>query len=246
MKDSFQDIFEGKNRILIVFAHPDDAEIYCGGTIARLAAEKKVVRVVKVSSGNKGSRQETISETDLKTTREKEDESSMRTLGVKKEDNIYLTLGDGEISNDLVTIGLLAKQIREFKPDIVITHNPEDVIIRFDKGVNWVNHRDHRNTGKSVVDAAYPYSRDILFFPEHFKDSQLSSHIVSEFLFVDYYGHQDEVFIDVTDHVETRVKAIACHNSQYSIEDAEDSTEFFTVQKDSDRRWERFRYVVAD
>jgi len=61
MKDSYDDIFKDKERILVVFAHPDDAEIYCGGTIARLTKDNKEVRVVKVTSGNKGSRGQEIS-----------------------------------------------------------------------------------------------------------------------------------------------------------------------------------------
>lgn len=246
MKDSYEEIFKDKKRILVVFAHPDDAEIYCGGTIARLTSDGKEVRVVKMSSGNKGSRQEQITEEHLKNLREKEDATAMEVLGVSDENNIYLGLGDGEITNDMSVIELLVKQIRLFKPDLVITHNPEDVIIRFDKGVNWVNHRDHRNTGMSVVDASYPYSRDVLFFPEQLKENNTKSHAVTEYLFVDSYNHTDEVFIDVADSFEIRTKAIASHASQYSEEDAQDSTDFFTKLDDSDRRWERFRYVIAD
>lgn len=246
MKDSYNDIFKTKERVLIVFAHPDDAEIYCGGTIARLTSDHKKVRVVKVTSGNKGSRNENISEHDLKELREKEDAKAMKVLGILPEDSIYLNLGDGEVSNDMETIEPLVKQIRLFKPDLVITHNPEDVIIKFNENDSWVNHRDHRNTGLSVVDATYPYSRDLLFFPKHFEDKQVSSHKVTEYLFVDSYNHEDEVFIDVTDTCDTRTMAIACHASQYSGEYAKDTTDYFTVIDGSDRRWERFRYVVAD
>lgn len=246
MKDSYDDIFKDKERILVVFAHPDDAEIYCGGTIARLTADGKKVRVVKVTSGNKGSRQENISENDLRLLREREDTEAMKVLGVKPEDNIYLDLGDGEVNNDVNTIEPIVKQIRLFKPDLVITHNPEDIIIKFDEKDSWVNHRDHRNTGLSVVDAAYPYSRDILFFPKHFEDKRMSSHKVVEYLFVDSYNHKDEIFIDVTNTFGIKTKAIACHASQYSEEYAKDTTDYFTVIKGLEGRWERFRYVIAD
>jgi LmbE family N-acetylglucosaminyl deacetylase len=246
MKDYYQQIFSNKTKVLVVFAHPDDAEIYCGGTIARLIKDGKRVRVVKMSSGNKGSRQEKVTEAELKKTRETEDSKAMSELGIKPEDSLYLNFGDGEIDNSLGTIGILVEQIRTFQPDIIITHNPEDIIIRFDKDVNWVNHRDHRNTGMSVVDASYPYSRDILFFPEQLTKSGVQPHTVTEYLFVDSYNHQDEISIDVTDTHEIRTKAIACHSSQYSNEDAQESTDFFTKLDDTDKRWERFRYVVAD
>ncbi|MBI2414646.1 PIG-L family deacetylase [candidate division WWE3 bacterium] len=246
MEDSYSKIFGNKQRILIVFAHPDDAEIYCGGTIARLTADGKEVRVVKVTSGNKGARGESISEKDLKALRENEDTQAMKILGIAPENNIYLNLGDGEILNDMRTIEPLVKQIRLFKPDLVITHNPENVIIKFNESDSWINHRDHRNTGMSVVDATYPYSRDLLFFPEQFQDKNITSHKVSEYLFVDSYNLSNEIFIDITSTVEIRTKALICHASQYSETYSKDTTDYFTVIEGSDRRWERFRYVVAD
>ena len=244
--DSFEKVFSSKNKMLIVFSHPDDAELYSGGTIARLIAEGKEVRVVKMTMGEKGSRQEKVSEEELKKIRLKEDKEAMKTLGLKDENNIYLDLGDGQITNDMKIIETLVKQVREFNPNLVITHNPENIIIRFAKDTNWFNHRDHLYTGRNIIDATYPYARDLLFFPEHLSDPKYRSHTVTEFLFVDSYGHEDEVFIDVTDYLDTRIKAHACHSSQYSMQAASDSADFFTKLEGTDRRYERFRYVVTD
>lgn len=246
--DSYQKIFSKKQRILVVFAHPDDAELYAGGTIARLTQDGKTVRVVKVTSGNRGSRQEKITTAELEQTRENEDRTAMRIFGIADENNVYLRINDGEVDNSLETIGIIAKQIRLFKPDLIITHNPEDVFIRFDKDVNWVNHRDHRNTGKSTIDAAYPYSRDLLFFPKHFENPGVLSHATTEFLLVDYYDHPDLVSIEVTDQIETRIKAHAAHSSQYTVDQARSSADFFTKlpQYPKNKRYERFRYVLAD
>jgi len=245
-KDSYNEIFQNKQRILVVFSHPDDAEIYAGATLSRLITSGKEVCIVKMSLGNKGSRQENISEHELASLRLEEDRTAMKSLGIKDENNIYLDFSDGSIDNSLKTIEAIAKVIRKFKPDIILTHNPEHMIIRWAEGTNWINHRDHRNTGMSVLDAAYPYSRDTLFFPEQLNNEGLTPHIVSEFLFVDYYDHPDTVAIDVTQNVDERTKAIACHSSQYSMEHAKESTDFFTKIDDSGKRYERFRYVVAD
>ena len=140
------------------------------------------------------------------------------------------------------------REIRLFKPDIMVTTNPEHMIIRFAKDQNWGNHRDHRNTARAALDAAYPYSRDISFFPEQFKQKGVSSHMVTEFLLCDYYDHPDVVCIDVTDTVQTRIRAHAAHSSQYSLADARDSADFFTQKPfpGSRRRYERFRYVITD
>lgn len=243
--DSYKQIFNDKTRVLAVFAHPDDAQLYSGGTISRLIREGIRVQIVKMTAGNKGSRDKAITTEKLAALRMREDRESLTVLGIKPEDDICLQISDGEVENSLETIGILAKQIRIFKPDLIITHNPEDVVIRFDKDVNWVNHRDHRSTGVSAIDAAYPYSRDLLFFPEHFREKGASSHKMTEFLLVDYYQHPDLVYIDVSSHTDIRTKALACHRSQYSLEDAQNSTDFFTKFPDGSR-WERFRYVIAD
>lgn len=243
--DSFNKIFGNKKRILVIMPHPDDTELYCGATVARLIQSGKRVRVVKMTYGDKGSKQEKVTQKELRRVREQEDREAMKALGIEDEDNVYLGLGDGEIEHDLETIGKVVYQIRIFKPELIIATNPEDYIIRYDKDINWINHRDHRNTGRTALDAAYPYARDLLFYPEQLKDKGIESHSCAEFLFVDYYNHPDLVYIDVTKYVEYRTKALACHASQYSLAHSQESTDFFTKHP-SGKNFERFRYVIAD
>ena len=244
MKDSYNEIFEKKERVMFVFAHPDDAEIYCGGLIARLREDGKKVMLVKMTTGNKGSRDSKTSEEELAKTREQEDTNALEVLGLEKSDSVNLNLGDGEVENTNETIELLVKEIRKFKPDLLVTHNPENVLIRDLGGDYYVNHKDHRNTAISVVDAAYPYSRDTLFFPKQLEEG-LECHTVTEFLFVDSWGHEDTVHIEITTQEEKRTKAIASHKSQYSEDDAQGSTDYFAPEKDG-KRFEQFRYVAAD
>lgn len=245
MKDDFEKVFGNKERIMVCFAHPDDTELYAGGTIARLIDRGKRVRVVKMTSGDRGSRKMKISEAELRKMREEEDTKSMKVLGIKDEDNVYLHVRDGEVQDSIEIIEKVSFQIREFQPEIVITHNPENVVIRFDNDVSWINHRDHRNTGKSVIDACYPYSRDLSFFPQQFDNKNLKPGSVNEYLLVDYYDHPDEVSFDITNFVEKRIQAHSCHASQYTKKAAQESADFFTLTPEGKRR-ERFRYVVAD
>ena len=226
-------------------AHPDDAELYAGGTIARLLAQGLEVRIVKTTAGDRGSRQEKISQQDLKELRLKEDQAAMQELGIDPSNSVNLEFEDGRVENSHETISGLAQQIRLFQPDLIITHNSEDVIIRFQAGVSWVNHRDHRNTGLSAIDAAYPYSRDLLFFPEQL-EGNATSHTCTEFLLVDYYDHPDVVCIDVTEFLAKRISAHAKHASQYPLTKAQESADFFTKFEGVARRYERFRYVLTD
>ncbi len=246
IQDSYSSVFQNTNKILCVFAHPDDLEIMCGGLVARLIADGKDVRSVKVTSGDMGSRQEKITEVELKNAREIEDSNAMAVLGLKPENNIYLQVLDGRVENSVENIGKIAQQIRLFQLDLIITHNPEVSIVRFDKENSWFNHRDHRATGQLAFDAAYPYSRDLLFFPEHFQDPKAKSWACDTFLVVDSYGHEDSVFFDVTDFVDKRVEAQAKHQTQYNLESAQEMADFFTKQWDKDRQFETFRLVKAD
>lgn len=242
--DDFKRIFSGKKRVLAVMPHPDDTELYCGGTVARLVAEGKRVRVVKMTFGDKGCQTNKITGRELKSIREKEDRLAMKALGIEKEDNIYLGIGDGEIEHNMETIGKIVYQIRVFQPELIITTNPEHKIIRYGKDINWVNHRDHINCANVTLDASYPYSRDILFFESQFKDKLVKAHICREFFLTDYYDHPDLISIDVSKHLETRIKAHAMHKSQYSLEDARKSADFFTRRENG--FFERFRYVLTD
>jgi LmbE family N-acetylglucosaminyl deacetylase len=244
LKDNYNNIFKDSKKVLAIFAHPDDLEIYCAGTIARLIADGKEVMSIKMTNGNKGSREQIIESKELTNIRKTEDKKSMEFLGIKSQNNIYLNIEDGEIENDLDTISKLVFYVRSFKPDVVITHNPEDKIIRFNNNNSWVNHRDHLNTGLCAIDAVYPYSRDTLFFPEQL--SSVGTHICTKLLFVDYYNHQDTISIDITEFEETRTKSISLHKSQYSFQSAKGTTNFFTNLDTSNRKYERFRRVFVD
>ncbi len=189
--------------------------------------------------GNKSPRRNIITEENLIKTRLIEDYNAMKILGIKNENNIYLSFRNREIENSLQTIEALAKIIRQFKPYLVVAHKPENVIIQWKKNSSWVNHRDHRNAGKPVVDTCYLFSRGRLFFPNHFED-RLESHTVSEFLFVDYYDHSDFKTLEITYFIQTKIDALKAHFSQYGCGMAKESVEFITKIDYSDYKYERF------
>ena len=242
--DSFDQIFSGKKRVMVIMPHPDDTELYCGGTIARLLDNNIEVVTVKLTNGGKGTKQSSLSESELSVTRAKEDDNAAHALGIKNGNNIHLNIPDGEVENNLTTIEKVALCVRKFRPDLVITCNPEDLIIRFAKDANWVNHRDHRNTAKIAIDAVYPYSRDHAFFPQHLKEITEPYKPTTYFLFSDFYEHPDMVYIDITNFVDIKAKAWRCHESAYTPERVDESIVY--LNKDDDKYYEAFRLVIAD
>lgn len=160
-------------------------------------------------------------------------------LGINREQIFNLNIPDGEFENTIDNIEKIVFHIREFKPDIVITHNPEDAINIFTESAKWVNHRDHRHTGLTVIDACYPYSRDRGFFPKQFSESGLSPHNVNKLLFSDSYQHKDRKYFEITDQVNIKRNALEAH--KFGIGEYID--DYIDENKIGDRYFETLRYV---
>lgn len=243
-KDSFDEIFGDKERVLVVMAHPDDNEIICGGTVARLIDEGKKVRLVVMTNGGKGFQDQTdITEKEFAKLRIEEQIRAGLELGIPESENFNLNIPDGELENDLKNIEKVVFHIRQFKPDLIITQNPEEVINTFSKEIRWVNHRDHRHVALIAVDAAYPYSRDRGFFPHHFAEHNLGPHHVGKFLFSDSYTHPEVLYFEVTKYIDQKKKALQQYKSSMSEKEAEELVEEIKTNRGS---FEPLRYVSTD
>lgn len=208
--DAYDGVFGRKSRILLVFAHPDDMEINCGGLVARLSSDKKAIRLICLTAGEKGVRDSQIEIARFKSIRERALIEAASVAGIASREVICFDLGDGCIEDNLTNIGRIVEQIRVFQPDIVITHNPAGRIHTVDGSYYYVNHRDHRITGSLTLDAIYPYSRDWAFFPEH-QSLGLKGHIVNEVLFGDSFDDKTATAFAITDHIETKREALRIH-----------------------------------
>lgn len=205
MDDNFMKVFGDKERVLTVFAHPDDLEIFCGGTVARLVHEGKVVRTVCMTAGEKGVKKQHVDHLQFRALRLNAQRQAAAELGVSPQEVFNLELSDGAVEDSLEHIEKIVRHIREFKPDIVMTHEPSQSVHRFDYDADyvWLNHRDHRNTAQAVFDAVYPYSRDYAFFPEQVH-AGLLGHEVHEILFSDAYTSRDAVGFDVSEFLDKK------------------------------------------
>lgn len=239
IKDSYPEVFKDKKRVLVVAAHPDDNEVICGGLVARLTVDGKKVRLVVTTNGEKGVGYKTTDPKAFGEGRKSEQEKAAGVLGIPATENFNLNIPDGELEASLENIEKIAWHIREFKPDIVITHNPDEVINTFSskEGIRWVNHRDHRHTALITTDAIYPYSRDRAFFPEQLK--KLEPHTVTEILYADSYEHPLRVYFDVTDYVNEKAEALKCCPS---VIEAEHVQEYIDETKIGERYYEQLRY----
>ena len=197
----------GGQQVLVVLAHPDDPEYFCGGTVARWAAEGADLTYCLVTSGDKGADTAEVDGQELARLRQEEQRAAAKVLGVRTV--VFLGRPDGMLEPDLDLRRDIARAIRRFRPDIVITCDPT-TLFSHGKGIN---HPDHRAVGLATLDAIYPAAGSALFFPE-LLDEGLSPHKV---LRVYLAGSQSpDTTIDVSLYLERKLEALRCHRSQIS------------------------------
>src|SRR4051794_18287602 len=188
-------------RAMVVFAHPDDAEFMCAGTIAKWCAEGWEVVYVSATSGQRGSKDEGMTVQRLAAIREREQRDAGRVLGLK--DCVFLGFQDGYVEQTAELRGQIVRQIRRFQPEIVITwdsfHRRE------------FNHRDHRNVGVITYDAVFPCSSDPMYYPE-ITGEGLTLHRPAEIWLAG--SDEPDYDVDITEHFSRKIDAAMCHVSQ--------------------------------
>lgn len=222
-------------RALVVAAHPDDPDFGAGGTACLLALAGWEVRYLVVTDGSKGTDDPAMDPARLVATRQQEQREAARRLGL---DGVrFLDFTDGELVYSREVLGAITREIREFRPFAVYTHDPEPVIINN----AFVNHNDHRLTGLATVDAVYPAARDRLNFPEQVAGG-LEVHKVRELYL---WGCNQPTFdVDISAVVDRKIEALLAHQTQFGSDPGfvESIREHWS--EPDGRMLERFRRVV--
>lgn len=185
---------------MLVVAHPDDAEFSSAGTITKLARDGKRVILIQVTSGDRGAPDTSRTPEELAQVRESEQREAAKREGLAEV--VFLRQGDGHIMPDIELREKIVRQIRTFKPDVIITHDPFRP---------YAMHPDHRGVGMATHDAVYPTARDPLYFPEHLEEG-LEPHKTAE---IWYFGSEvPDIFVDITDTFDNKIHALKAHVSQ--------------------------------
>jgi LmbE family N-acetylglucosaminyl deacetylase len=187
------DDVSGKN-VLAVGAHPDDVEILCSGTLAKLANAGHRVTVAHVTNGDVGHYQ--IPAKELAEIREREAAEAARVIGAA---SIGLGFHDFGVYDDWETLHRFADVIRRVKPDVIITHGPADYLM------------EHIKVGQITVAASYAAGCPNIKTDREFHDA------IPPIFFMDTIGAIDfkpSDYVDVTDVMDIKRKALAKHESQ--------------------------------
>ena len=187
------------SRVLAVYAHPDDAEVSCGGTLASLAASGAELHVAVVARGDKGS-SEVADAASLVTLRRDETVAAGKELGVTH--HHWLDRPDGEVVDDFALRGDIVRLVREVQPDVVIAPDPTAVFY----GTAYVNHPDHRAVGWATIDAVVHMAPN----PNYFGGSEpwrVGTVLLSGSL-------DPDSWVDIATTIDAKAAALACHTSQ--------------------------------
>ena len=189
-------------RALAIYAHPDDPDVSCGGTLAAWAKAGCEVTVLLCTDGGKGTSDPTMDSADLVASRVLEASDAGALIGVTALEN--LGYPDGELTDDSVLRELLVAAVRRLRPDTVLCPDPTAVFF----GQEYFNHRDHRAAGWAVLDAVSPAASLPHYFPDAGPAHQVSTVLLSGTLAPD-------VWVDISATVEIKGEAVGCHRSQF-------------------------------
>lgn len=202
-------------RALAIGAHPDDAEFGAGGTLARWAGAGCEVTLLVITDGSKGSWDRDVAPDELAQRRQQEQQAAADVLGVTNV--VFFEQSDGELEYSLELRRRVALEIRRWRPEVVISHDPWAL---------YEIHPDHRATGWAAVDGVVG-ARDHLFYP----DQPLDAHRPDWLLL--WLPAQADYWEDITSTIGTKINALLMHASQAKTtmagaEDGDSQRQHFT------------------
>lgn len=203
------DAREPIGRAMVVAAHPDDAEFAFGATVARLTDEGTEVVYVVCTDGSQGGEDPEPAPEEIAAVRSAEQRSAAAFLGVR--DVVFLGFPDGALVAGLDLRRALTREIRRWRPEVLLTHWPERSL-SFPIGAS---HPDHFAAGEAAMAAVYPDARNPRAFRE-LLDDKLEPHVVDE-IWLPGFANPD-LYVDVTAHASRKIAAILHHRSQFATQ----------------------------
>ncbi len=227
-------------KILVILAHPDDPEFFCGASIARWTRQGHQVVYWLLTRGDKGTNDRHLLPETLMKIREEEQKRAAQELGVSEVH--FLSNPDGFLAPDPDLRREVTRIVRMEKPDVLVTSDPTNY---FPNNDATINHPDHRAAGQIVIESYFPAAGNPKFFPE-LLDEGLEPHSVKEVWFS--LTHQPNTVIDVTEYWPLKMNALHCHASQIGdpqkFDERMRSRRTADSSDDAPRYEEKFRRIV--
>jgi LmbE family N-acetylglucosaminyl deacetylase len=197
-------------RVLVITAHPDDVDFGAAGTVASLTDRGVHVTYCIVTDGDAGGFEIAVSRAEVSALRREEQTRAAKEVGV--DDLVFLAQPDGRLQADLGLRELLARVIRQVRPQLVITQHPVRNLNRI-----RASHPDHLAVGEAALCAVFPDSRNPFAFPHLLQAEGLEPWTVPE---VWLFGGGDGArVVDITAQLDRKLRALRAHESQHEDQD---------------------------
>jgi LmbE family N-acetylglucosaminyl deacetylase len=205
------DDFEGWNtpkRILVILAHPDDPEFFCGATLYRWARAGHEIYYCLLTTGQKGSQDPSLTTEELSDLRIKEQKKAGAFIGVRQIQ--FLDQVDGELLPNLKIAEEVVRVIRKISPEIIVTSDPQNYFTL----ENRLNHPDHRAAGQIVLNAIFPAAGNPQFYKDQIINESLKPVNVEEVWIS--ATNQPNLILDMTRYFNFKIESCMFHQSQVS------------------------------
>ena len=193
--------------VLAVGAHPDDIEIFCAGTLAKYAQQGVKVSIAIATDGSAGHM--IIPPKELAVTRHREAEKAAKIIGA---DFYWMGFGDEYLFEDIETRLRFVELIRKAKPDVILTHPPEDY------------HPDHRAVSRLMFDASFESSLKNVTTESPFHPGVQPLYYFDT---VSGTNFQPTEYVDITDTFKLKKDMLSCHESQIQWLKDHDNVDLF-------------------
>ena len=200
---------------MAIVAHPDDIEFSCAGTLARWARAGARISYVLCTSGDVGIAEPGMTRQQAAEIREAEAREAARIAGAAE--IIFLRQPDGMLEATMSLRKMLVREIRRFRPEVIITGDPTVVFA----GADYINHPDHRAASLAALEAAFPAAGQPNLF-EELAEEGLTAHKPRK-VYVNVWDNHADEFINIEETIATKIDALRAHKSQMGEWDPEPS-----------------------
>jgi LmbE family N-acetylglucosaminyl deacetylase len=194
----------GFSSALVLFAHPDDAEFSCGGTVARWAREGCEIHYVCVTDGSAGSNDRDTTREGMREVRAGELQAAADILGVASV--TFLGELDGFLEVTPATRRKVTREVRRRRPEVIVAPDPSRLWV----GRGYINHADHKAAGSLALSAVMPDAPTRVMFQELESEGIEPYEVPNLYLVAD----EPDTFVDITETFELKIKALLAHASQ--------------------------------
>ena len=198
--------------VMAVVAHPDDIEFTCAGTLARWARHGARISYVLCTSGEVGIAEVGMTKEKAASIREAEQRTAAQIVGAQEV--VFLKEPDGLLEPTLDLRKKIVREIRRFRPEVVVCGDPTIVWA----GDDYINHPDHRAAATAALDAIFPAAGQPNLFQE-LETEGLVAHKPRK-VFVTSWG-QAELYVNISETIDVKVAALRAHQSQMKDWDPE-------------------------